>query len=381
MFALLDTARITLNSVAADFDASSLSPEAATRVVDELGAITRVVDGMLGKAAKQVADTSAENGCAAVARLLGVSTGVVRSAVATAKKLENLPATAVAVRSGALSATEATLIADAATLNPDAEAHLLDVAKQGLVPLRDACVAARAAVENPKKRRARQHSERAFRSWTDRDGMWAGSFRYAPEIGAQLKAVLDKRTQQIFRDHKAGTDHESNDAYAADAVAEFILAPSGEKAAAPNVTVHVVVGHETLRTGELVAGEVCEIPGVGPVDVNWVREQLGSAFLTAVIAKGKDILTVAHLGRHVPAEVMTALLVSGRECDAEGCNNRGYLERDHVHDHAKGGPTSYRNMCWLCYRHHRLKTSGWLLGPPDPETRTRTLRPPPGRGP
>ena len=383
MFASLDTARSTLNSVAADFDASALSAETATRVVDQLGAIRRVVDGMLGKAAKQVADMSADNGCAAVARLLGVGTGEVRSAVATAKKLEALPATAAAVRAGWLSSKEATLIAEAATINPDAEEHLLGVAKQGLVPLRDACVAARAAVEDPKQRRERQHRDREFRSWTDRDGMWAGHFRYAPEIGAQLKAVIDKQTQRIFRDHKAGTDHESNDAYAADAVAGFILDHSGEKPTttrrATNVTVHVVVGLETLRSGELVPGEVCEIPGVGPVDVNWVREQLGSAFLTAVIAKGKDILTVAHLGRHVPAEVMTALLVSGRECDAEGCNQRGYLERDHVHDHAKGGPTSYKNLCWLCYRHHRLKTSGWLLGPPDPETRKRKLRPPPAR--
>ncbi len=385
MFASLDTARITLNSVALEFDAAALSPEAATRVVDQLGAIRRVVDGMIGKAARRVAETAKNNGCGATARLLGVGTGEVRSAVETTKKLDELPATAAAVREGRLSSREATLIADAATINPAEEQHLLGAAKQGLVPLRDACVAARAAVEDPKQRRARQHRDREFRSWTDPDGMWAGRFRYAPEIGGQLKALIDKEVQRIFRARKGGTDHESNDAYAADAVAAFILGRSDDTQTkskpATKVTVHVVVGHETLKRGELVPGEVCEIPGVGPVDVNWVRQQLGSAFLTAVIAKGKDILTVAHLGRHIPAELMTALLVGGRECDAEGCNHRGYLERDHVHDHAKGGPTSYKNMCWLCYRHHRLKTSGWHLGPPDPGTHKRTLRPPPGGEP
>jgi Domain of unknown function (DUF222) len=269
-------------------------------------AIQRVVDGLLGKAAKRVADTSVDNGCAAVGRMLGVGTGEVRSAVETARKLEELPATDAAVRAGRLSSRDTKLIADAATLNPAAEEQLLGTVKQGLVPLQDACVAARAAVEDPKKRRERQHRDRAFRSWTDRDGMWAGRFRYSPEVGAQLKAVIEKQTQRIFRDHKAGTDHESNDAYAADAVAGFILAHADETPTATrratNVTVHVVVGHETRRGGELVPGEVCEIPGVGPVDVNWVREQLGSAFLTAVITKGKDILTVAHVGRHVPAE-------------------------------------------------------------------------------
>ena len=74
---------------------------------------------------------------------------------------------------------------------------------------------------------------------------------------------------------------------------------------------------------------------------------------------------------------MTALLVDGRECDVEGCNHRGYLERDHIDEHAKGGPTSFANLRWLCYRHHRHKTAGWILGPAHPTTRKRTLRPPP----
>jgi hypothetical protein len=48
-----------------------------------------------------------------------------------------------------------------------------------------------------------------------------------------------------------------------------------------------------------------------------------------------------------------------------------------MQDYAKGGPTAIWNMLWLCYLHHRLKTSGWLLGEPDVITGKRTLRPPP----
>jgi hypothetical protein len=184
---------------------------------------------------------------------------------------------------------------------------------------------------------------------------------------------------------KAGTDHEPLEAYAADAVADLVLRKEPDTAEGlkegvkkpVDATVHVFIDHGALMRGGTVDGEVCEIPGVGPVDVEWVKQLLGSAFVTAVIRKGKDILTVAHLGRHIPAEVMTALIVSGRECDVEGCHNRGYLERDHVQDHAKGGPTSFANLGWLCYRHHRLKSSGWLLGPAHPKTRKRTLRAPP----
>lgn len=211
--------------------------------------------------------------------------------------------------------------------------------------------------------------------WTKPDGMIAGYFELNPEVGGPLQVAIDTRVQRIVRDRKAGTEHESLAAYTADALAEFVLGDPGVVKGVDAV-VHVVIDHGAVTRGGAVDGEVCEIPGVGPVNVSWVNELLGSAFVTAVIRKGKDIRTVAHLGRHVPAEVMTALRVSGRECDVEGCNHRGYLERDHVQDHAKGGPTSFANLGWLCYLHHRLKSSGWQLGPPNPITRKRTLRPP-----
>jgi hypothetical protein len=392
MFASLVSARGTLDEIAMAFDASSLSEAEALRVVDELGAIRRVVDGMLGRAARRAAETppGASNAAASIARTLGVGAGEVRDAIETAKKLERLPATERAVREGRLSGREAQLIAGAATKNPAAEEALLAVAEQGLVPLKDACVAARAAVEDPTERAQRQHRQREWRHWTDADGMWAGRFRFAPEVGGRMKTAIEKEAQRNFRARKAGREHGPQDAYAADAVAGFVLGDSldGLDASAPraktrakgiDATVHIVVDHGVLVRGGTADGEVCEIPGVGPVDVGWVTELLGSAFLTLVIKKGKDITTVAHLGRHVPAEVLTALIVSGRECDVEECHHRGYLERDHVHDHARGGPTSFANLCWLCYRHHRLKSSGWLLGARDPGTGKRKLRQPPAR--
>jgi Domain of unknown function (DUF222) len=395
MFASLVSVRNTLDLVARDFDADSLSPVESLRVVDELASIRRLVDGMLAKTAKQLAETntSSSNGAAEVARRLGVRPGEVRAAIETATRLEDLPATDGAVREGRLSAGEAHMIAEAAIVNPDAEATLLKAAERGLVPLKDACIAARAAVEDPAERAQRQHRQRQWRMWTDAEGMLAGRFRFTPETGGALKAAIETHVQRIFRARKAGAEHEPNDAYAADAVAAFVLGntlrrerrktenaspPPDPPAPRPGVdaTVHVVVDHGALMRGGTADGEVCEIPGVGPVDVAWVQELLGSAFVTAVIKKGKDLLTVAHLGRHVPAELMTALVVSGRECDVESCSHRGYLERDHVQDFARGGPTSLTNLGWLCYRHHRLKSGGWQLGPPDPDTRKRTLRPP-----
>jgi hypothetical protein len=377
MFDQVVATRRSLEDIASAFDASALTPEAARRWMQELALIRRLLDGMIGPSARRMSETSASvaDAVVQVAKTLGVGTGEVRGAIETAKRREGLPATDRAVREGQLSARETQLIAGAASRNPTAEPELLAIAEHGLAPLRDACVRARAAVEDPAERTERQHRQREWRSWTDTDGMLSGRFRFTPEIGGQLKQKIEAQAQRIFRAHKAGTDHESLNAYAADAVAEFLLAAPTEttvKATSPKFVVHIVADHGALIRGGTAAGETCEIPGVGPVDVSWVKELLGSAFLTLIIKKGKDILTVAHLGRHVPAEVMTALLVDGRECDVEGCHHR-----DHLHDHAHGGPTSFANLGWLCYRHHRLKTAGWILGPAHPITRKRTLLPRP----
>ncbi len=386
MFASIATVRSTLEPLARGFDAGSLSADEAVRAVEELGVIRHAVDGMLAKAAKRVADTGAHvargerNAAALVAKALGVPAGEARSAIDTAAKLEHLPATDAAARAGKLSARAAQMIADAASVNPDAEQQLLDAAGEGLVPLRDACIAARARVEDPPERSARQHAQRCLRMWTDGDGMVSGQFRLTPEVGGQVKAKLDAEVQRIFRSRRTGGEREFHDAYAADALAALVLADgAGSKQHDPNATVHILIDHGALVRGGTADGEVCEIPGVGPVNVAWVRELLGSAFVTAVIKKGKDILTVAHLGRHIPAEVRTALVVSGRECDIDGCHVRGYLECDHVQEYAKGGPTAFWNLGWLCCQHHQLKSKGWELGPADPATRKRKLRPPPAR--
>ena len=118
-------------------------------------------------------------------------------------------------------------------------------------------------------------------------------------------------------------------------------------------------------------------PGVGPVNADLGSRDARDAFVTAIVKKGKDITTVAHLGRHIPAELRTALIVSGRECSIEGCSGREYLELDHCEiDHAKGGPTAWWNLTWVCSIHHDRKSSGWILGPPDPVTGKRKLHPP-----
>ena len=200
-----------------------------------------------------------------------------------------------------------------------------------------------------------------------------------PEVGGAIKACIDDGTRRRFRNARSDGTREPQDRYAADAFADAV---AGDPAAAKfgGYSAHILIDHEALLRGHALEGETCEIPGVGPVSVEWVRAQLGTAFVTAIIKKGKDITTVAHLGRHIPAELRTAMIVSGRECSIEGCSGREYLELDHCEiDHAHGGPTAKWNLMWACSIHHTRKTQGWILGPPDPITGKRRLDPPPAK--
>jgi hypothetical protein len=386
MFDLLASTKSAFRGLAREFEPTTLTGEQALRVVEDLGVIHRLTEALLAKAAKRVADTSAHerNGerdaAQFYARAVGVEASEARRVIDTAKRLEQLPDTEAAVREGRLSARQAQLVTEAAAHNPAVERALLAAAGEGMVPLKDACVVARAHAEDEGARAARQHAARRLRVWTANDGMVEGHFRLAPEVGGRLKAAIDAGTQRIFRRRRAAGPHETHEAYAADALADLVVAEPGRAKGmtkAPITNVHLMIDHTALVRGNAIPGETCEIQGVGPVNVAWVRSILGEAFVTALVKKGRDITTVAHFGRHIPAELQTAMIAGGRECEVAGCHARGYLERDHCEvDYARGGPTSWWNLAWLCASHHRRKTRGWKLGPRDPLRGKRTLQAP-----
>jgi hypothetical protein len=376
------SARRSLETFARGLDAGALSGAQAARLVGELGAIRRLTDGVLARAAKRVADTNAyarhgdRSAAEWCARVVGVGSGEAKRAIENAGRLESLPETDAAVRAGRLSAAQAELIASAASHRPGAEHELVEAAAGGLAPLREACIATRARAEDPDARSRRLHAARSLKMWNAPDGMVEGHFRLTPEVGGGVKAAIEACTRKVFRAKRKEGEREAHDAYAADALAELVTAKTGKQKPV-GYSAHVVVDHGALVRGHTLPGERCEIPGVGPVNARWVREVLGEAFVTAIVEKGKDITTVAHLGRHIPAELRTAMIVSGRECSIVGCTGREYLELDHCEvDHAKGGPTAKWNLTWLCAIHHRRKSRGWLLGPPDPRTGKRTLTEP-----
>lgn len=366
------------------------------RVLRGAGRCRRLIDALVDEAARRAEDiavhtrTHDRDAVALVSRLVGTSTAEARRAIATARQMDSLPVLREAVRRGDVPAGHAAMISAVAAEHPDAESRLVEASGRGTAALREACVAARAEVEDEAARDRRQRAARSLRIWNDEDGMLEGRFRLPPVEGGKLRALIDAKVRATIRHHRTGDAFEPMEAYAADALCDLLFGERGAEGDGErerrggaeggphrvSTTMHLLIDFEALVRGRARPGERCEIPGVGPVSVAHARRLLGDAFLTAIVHKGRDIRTVAHLGRHVPAELRTALVVSGWECVVEGCAARGSLEIDHSEiDHADGGPTAWGNLAPLCPKHHRRKTAGARLGPPDRLTGKRPLLP------
>jgi hypothetical protein len=131
----------------------------------------------------------------------------------------------------------------------------------------------------------------------------------------------------------------------------------------PKALMRIRVDLEALLRGHAIAGEMCSIPGLGPVPVALARELLGDAILELVITRGTDVTTVCSDSRYVAKALRIALEERDPVCIVPGCQRSDPLERDHWQvDYAKKGPTRLSNLARICKWHHHLKTDcGWML--------------------
>jgi hypothetical protein len=297
----------------------------------------------------------------------GDSVGGAFRLIETAGQLKDLPVLEEAFRSGELSPAQAFVAAGAASEDRSKQQELLHEATEGTMrDLRRKAERIRAATRSEEDARARYErvrSGRSLRWWTDYDGFFRFDGRLTPDAGARLIAEIEPEAKRVLREARNEGRREPFRAYVADALVNLVTAPSqtGRKKSSHSAIVRVDLA--ALRRGELEAGEVCEIPGVGPVPLATARALLGETFLKLVISNGVDVQSVCHLGRHVSAFTETALEERDPVCVVPGCDATSFLERDHWQEtFAEGGPTDLVNLCRICGRHHRLKhTRGFKL--------------------
>ena len=318
-----------------------------------------------------------------MARQSGTGLGEAVGLLETAERLEALPDTTDALRRGELSATQVKEISAAAVTRPSAEGELLALAAQASVKqLKDRCRAVRALRNSAASEAARYeaiHKTRYFRHWSDPDGALRGEFKLTPDAGARLVAAVETTAGVRFDEARRAGRHEPTRAYRADALVDLATG-TAPRAGSGGSVMHFRVDATAIRRGHAEEGEICEIPGVGPVPVATVRALLPEAFVKVVIHDGVDVLSVSHHGRSLTAHQRTAIEERDPTCVVPGCDVAHGLEIDHYGvDYADHGPTALHNLARLCHFHHFQKTyRGFVLRggpgrwdwdpPPDPDS-------------
>jgi hypothetical protein len=295
-----------------------------------------------------------------LARLSGTTVGAAKDVLDTARRLEQLPETDRAVRSGRLSPQQASAVAEAATADPHSERSLLAAApEESLAELRGRAERVKAAARSAEDEAAREERirrSRSLRRSTAPDGAHELHARGTAADIATFWSRLQPFVDDQFKAARAEGRREPVDAYAFDAL--LAMSESGGSAK-PNTKVIVRVDLSAVRRGTTVPGETCEIAGYGPIPVTEALKQMNDAFLALVLTKGRDVCTVAHLGRQFTEHQKTALEWRDPECVVRGCHHAVRLERDHREDWAATHTTRLWAADRLCHHHHLLKTQGW----------------------
>jgi len=301
----------------AGFDPGLLTASEASAVVPRLSVVERQITAARGSTARRVDGSSVwkHRGFRSSAEWMAATTGDAVSAsaglLAAARQLESLPATAEAFAAGAVSLQAAREIAGAVAVDPTAEAGLLAVAAKGdhrqLVDSAARVRQAARSAEDETARHARLRARRFARTRTDADGLVVLHAGFAPKDWAPFAARLQRATDAEFARARREGRRDSPDAYAADALLAMLATtthPPAPTADDPPPTVPavpvkaevlVLVDAISLQRGYARGGERCEIVGVGPVSVEWVRELLPEAIVHALVHDGVDITTYAPI--------------------------------------------------------------------------------------
>lgn len=364
---LLEIAR-SFRDALVGFDPTLLSGDDCATVVEQLAVTEKACAAARARAAVRAGDCGVHRRRGFrragewLAHSTGSSPGEARAALETAAEVERLPQTRKAMAAGELSLAQAGVIARTEAECQGAEAELLDLAHRfGLAELKDRARTRRLEAMPVQELHRRQHKARALRHWRDELGMVRLDAVLPPEVGVGLVNRLDAEGDRIRRTARGEGSDDSREAHAADALVKLLsgLGTVG----AQRADVVLVCDLFAYRRGHTHAGEVCQIVGGGPVPVSVVRDMAADGFVKAVLHDGVRIHTVKHFGRHIPAEVRTALELGpvpafgGAECIVEGCGHRYGLQWDHVDPVANGGPTSYGNLEPRCKPDHWDKTA------------------------
>ena len=357
------------------FDPAGMTPSQVAATVTDAARLEKLAAGIRLRSARYLGDKVTDsNGQAKdrdewLAGTTGKSKTDAGKDVETSEQLASLPNTDQAIKNGELSSEQAREVASASTDDPGRESELLDTArKQSLPELKRRAKQVRAAATDDAEKNRRAHRDRDVASGTDDETAMGWIHIKGPAaVIAQLLAFLSPFAKAEFDKARREGRHERQGAYAFDGlVALFKAAAAGRTAdgctVGPPAKLIVRVDAAALKRGHTVAGEVCEIDGIGPVPLAAIRELLPQATIDVIVTDGEDVFNVTNLRRRSNAHQQVVLWWLGGQCTREGCPNTHDLQVDHRIDWATTHVTELKALDWLCKQDHDLKTyDGWAL--------------------
>ena len=290
-----------LRTALADFDPERLSGPDAARLLEVFSEIEKLAAGGKLLAARRVESsnvwrrTGHRSAAAHVAEATGTGLGPAITTLQAARQLGSLPATDEAMREGRLSETQVKEIAGAAILQPEAEQELVEAAgKQPMTMLKLRCRRVK-AVGQDQQGHLRRHPPRPLSAQLDRQRRCGAVRRPAdPRRRGPAGGRGRVESRSVGQPGQTGWRRRADarpwppmpwSAWPAVTRAEDPARNrhSGPDSAGtrrrsggrPSAMVHVRVDHAALVRGHLESGEICEIPGIGPIPVEVARRAGG----------------------------------------------------------------------------------------------------------
>ncbi|MGH2826713.1 MAG: HNH endonuclease [Actinomycetota bacterium] len=365
----VDEAVAQLEKANANLEPELLSLAVARQQLKTYARVQRLAAFGVAALARRIDDASE------IAQATGSSTGKAKDTIATGKVLGESAPLSDALKHGEVSLDQASEIAKAEESAPGAAGELLSVAQaESFHVLRDKARKTKLEAEQHRGLAERQHAARKARSHGDELGMVHLHVELEPHIGSPIVARAEAEAQRLARRAKSAGTKEPFERHLADAYAVLLSGSGKGRAKRPELV--VLVSHEVAKRGwkDVREGEVCKIPGVGPVSPQVAREIAQDAFLNGVFYDGVDLRNFKRWSRDPSVEVRTALEL-GEPPEFDGvccvdCGNRLRPEFDHVEPRVALGPTSHSNLKPRCYGCHKLKTErdrkAGKLRPPEP---------------
>jgi hypothetical protein len=347
------------------------------RIEDDFAEMRRIVDHLELEALRRLGEIQRRrlferdghlSAAAWLVTAFKMSWGAARDQVRTARALDEMPVTRVAVEAGDVSLCAARSLVAARDADPaafaDAEPQLIEAARIHTVGDLGRVVAYwRQAVEREGgidgeealRARRRLHASVMMQGMVRVDGT------LDPETGetvlTALRAVMDAETRGRA---KGDADDRSPAQCRADALGE-ICRQWLDRPDRPTVGGELPHLTVTVSADSLAGADgVCEMDHVGPISIGAARRlACDSSVMRVVLSERSEPLDVGRRSKVVPPSLRRAVIVRDRRCRFPGCDRpHTWCDAHHVVHWVDGGATALSNLLLLCRQHHRAIHAG-----------------------